>query len=99
MPRSTTAPRSSAPSCTSAISPTRPTRWSSPADSRPSSRLGLPTGYVIATDDRTIEPQIQRGFAERLPGAILAEVVAGHDCMVTRPDEVAAALEQVTRAW
>jgi pimeloyl-ACP methyl ester carboxylesterase len=61
--------------------------------------LGLPTGYVIATDDRTIEPQIQRGFAERLPGAILAEVVAGHDCMVTRPDEVAAALEQVTRAW
>jgi pimeloyl-ACP methyl ester carboxylesterase len=61
--------------------------------------LGLPTAYVIATDDRTIEPHIQREFAARLPGAALAEVAAGHDCMVTRPHEVAAALEQVALAW
>jgi pimeloyl-ACP methyl ester carboxylesterase len=55
--------------------------------------LGLPTGYVVAADDRTIEPPIARGFAERLPGCLRAEIPGGHDCMVTRPEEVAAVLE------
>ena len=61
--------------------------------------LGLRTGYVFATEDRTIEPHVQRDFATRLPGAALAEVAAGHDCMVTQPEAVAAALEQITLAW
>jgi pimeloyl-ACP methyl ester carboxylesterase len=54
--------------------------------------LGLPTGYIRATQDRTIEPQLAARFAERLPGCRRADVDAGHDCMITRPDAVAAAL-------
>lgn len=54
--------------------------------------LGLPTGYVVATEDRTIEPHIQRGFMEKLPGCRRAEIAAGHQCMNTRPDELAAIL-------
>jgi pimeloyl-ACP methyl ester carboxylesterase len=54
--------------------------------------LGLPTAYVVTTDDRTVEPHVQRRMADRLPGAARAEVVAGHDCMITRPEEVARAL-------
>src|SRR5579862_25231 len=54
--------------------------------------LGLPTAYVIATDDRTIEPHVAVRFAARLPGADLREVPGGHDCMITRAPEVAEVL-------
>jgi len=54
--------------------------------------LGLPTGYVIATDDRTIEPDVAARFARRLPGADVREIPGGHDCMITRPADVAAVL-------
>jgi pimeloyl-ACP methyl ester carboxylesterase len=57
--------------------------------------LGIATAYVFATDDRTIEPHVQREMAARLPGARTAEVHAGHDCMVTQPEATAAALEAV----
>jgi len=57
--------------------------------------LGLPTAYVVTTDDRTVEPEVQRRMAERLPGARRATVAAGHDAMITRPIEVAQALEDV----
>jgi len=51
--------------------------------------LGLPTAYVIARDDRTIEPHVAATFAARLPGADVREVPGGHDCMITRAQEVA----------
>ncbi|HLY83858.1 MAG TPA: alpha/beta hydrolase [Acidimicrobiales bacterium] len=54
--------------------------------------LGLPTGYLVAAEDRTIEPHVARMFAARLPGALVAEVPGGHDCMITRPIELTAAL-------
>jgi pimeloyl-ACP methyl ester carboxylesterase len=54
--------------------------------------LGLPTGYVTATDDRTIEGPVSARFASRLPRCKQARVPGGHDCMITRPDEVTAAL-------
>jgi pimeloyl-ACP methyl ester carboxylesterase len=54
--------------------------------------LGLPTGYIVAEDDRTIEPAVAAGFADRLPGCMRTAVPGGHDCMITRPNEVAAAL-------
>ncbi len=54
--------------------------------------LGLPTGYVSAADDRTIEAVVSDRFAARLPGCRRARVPGGHDCMITRPDEVTAAL-------
>ena len=54
--------------------------------------LGLPTGYITAADDHTIEPEVSARFASRLPGCRQAQVPGGHDCMITRPDEVTAAL-------
>jgi pimeloyl-ACP methyl ester carboxylesterase len=54
--------------------------------------LDLPTAYIMTADDRTIEPKVQQAMAQRLPGARIGEVDAGHDCMITRPDDVAAAL-------
>ncbi len=59
--------------------------------------LGLPTAYVIATEDRTIEPHVQEQMAARLPGSRRSEVAAGHDCMMVRPSEVARVLSEVSR--
>src|SRR6202011_197438 len=52
--------------------------------------LGLPTAYLVAGEDRTIEPGVAARFAARLPGAIVGEVPGGHDCMVTRPRNLVA---------
>lgn len=57
--------------------------------------LGIPTGYLVAMEDRTIEPNVARSFAARLPGCRVLEVPGGHDCMITRPQEVAEALVEV----
>jgi pimeloyl-ACP methyl ester carboxylesterase len=57
--------------------------------------LGLPTGYVAAEDDRTIEPAVAASFAARLPGCISATVPGGHDCMITRPNEVTDTLSRM----
>ena len=57
--------------------------------------LGLPTGYVVATLDRTIEPHVQEQLAARLPHSRRAAVAAGHDCMLTQPEATAGALEAV----
>jgi pimeloyl-ACP methyl ester carboxylesterase len=57
--------------------------------------LGIPTGYVIASDDRTIEPHVAARFADLLPGVIRREVPGGHDCMLTEPDAVAAVLSDL----
>jgi pimeloyl-ACP methyl ester carboxylesterase len=58
--------------------------------------LDLPTAYVMATEDRAIEPQVQLRLANRLPGSRRSQVAAGHDCMITRPAEVAQALMDVS---
>lgn len=55
--------------------------------------LGVPAGYVAASDDRVIEPSVAWWFADRLPDCRRAEVPGGHDCMITQPDAVATALE------
>ena len=60
--------------------------------------LGLPTAFIAATDDRTIEAPVTAKFAARLPGARVAEVPGGHDCMITQPDAVAAVLVDVATA-
>jgi pimeloyl-ACP methyl ester carboxylesterase len=52
-------------------------------------KLGLPTGYIVATLDRAIEPHIARGFMELLPGCRRAEIEAAHQCMNSRPRELA----------
>jgi pimeloyl-ACP methyl ester carboxylesterase len=57
--------------------------------------LELPTAYVLATDDRAIEPEVQERMADRLPQSRRSSVSAGHDCMIVRPAEVARALTEV----
>jgi pimeloyl-ACP methyl ester carboxylesterase len=59
--------------------------------------LGLPTGYVVATEDLMIPSALAHTFADRLPTSARAEVAGGHDLMLTRPEESATALELVTR--
>jgi pimeloyl-ACP methyl ester carboxylesterase len=58
--------------------------------------LGIPTGYVFATLDRTVEPHIQEQLAARLPDCRTASVAAGHDCMLTQPEATAEALIAVS---
>jgi len=59
--------------------------------------LAIPTTYLIASDDRTIEPPIAARFASRLPGASVGQVPGGHDCMITQPVAVAAALGSIAQ--
>jgi pimeloyl-ACP methyl ester carboxylesterase len=59
--------------------------------------LGLPTAYVVATDDRTIEPHVQERFVARLPGARRAEIAAGHQCMNTQPARLSDILASLAR--
>ncbi len=57
--------------------------------------LDLPTAYVMATEDRAIEPEVQERLADRLPRSRRSSVSAGHDCMIVRPAEVARALTEI----
>lgn len=47
-----------------------------------------PVTYVVCTDDRTISPNLQRFFAQRLGGAIV-EWPTSHSPILSRPDLVA----------
>jgi pimeloyl-ACP methyl ester carboxylesterase len=49
-----------------------------------------------ASEDAVFSPELARAFAARLPGAPFAEVEAGHDLMITKPVETAAALLAVS---
>ena len=60
--------------------------------------LDIPTAYVYASLDRTIEPHVQEQLAQRLPNRRVASVPAGHDCMVTQPERTADALIEVAGA-
>lgn len=59
--------------------------------------LGVPAAYVVALHDQVIDPAVQRAFAARL-GVEPAEVPGSHDCMVSRPAEVTAALARYAPA-
>ncbi|HEY6623014.1 MAG TPA: alpha/beta hydrolase [Acidimicrobiales bacterium] len=54
--------------------------------------LHIPTGYIVATHDQALPPELCRRFAARLPGCLFAEVDAGHDLMITAPTATADAL-------
>ena len=60
--------------------------------------LGIPSGYVAASNDAVFSSELARTFASRLTGARFAEVEAGHDLMITRPAATAAALLEVSEA-
>ena len=46
---------------------------------------------MVALDDQVIAPDVQRSFAARL-GVEPVEVPGSHDCIISRPDAVAAVL-------
>ncbi len=48
-----------------------------------------PSFYAVSTEDRTINPDLQRFLAKRM-GAKTIEVKASHVSMISRPDEIAA---------
>jgi pimeloyl-ACP methyl ester carboxylesterase len=52
-----------------------------------------PSWYLVATDDRMIPPPAQRFMSERA-GATAVEVAGSHSIYVSRPDAVAALIEQ-----
>jgi pimeloyl-ACP methyl ester carboxylesterase len=53
--------------------------------------LKIPRTYVLGLRDKSLPPELTRGFAERL-GVKPIEIDAGHDMMISRPEEVAEVL-------
>ncbi len=54
-------------------------------------KLVIPKIYVMGLRDKALPPDLTREFARRL-GVAPVEIDAGHDMMVVRPEETAAAL-------
>ena len=50
--------------------------------------LKIPKTYILCLRDKSLPPELTRGFAVRL-GVKPVEVDAGHDMMISRPEEVA----------
>ena len=50
--------------------------------------IDIPRTYILGLTDKSLPPDLTRKFAERL-GVTPLEIDAGHDLMVSRPDEVA----------
>ncbi|MCF8570920.1 alpha/beta hydrolase [Gordonia sp. HY002] len=48
--------------------------------------INVPTAVVIPLRDKAIPPERQRAMAQRIPGATVHEVDAGHSCCVMRAD-------------
>ncbi len=53
--------------------------------------LKIPKTYIMGFRDKALQPELTRGFAERL-GVKPIEIDAGHDLMVVKPEEVAKVL-------
>jgi pimeloyl-ACP methyl ester carboxylesterase len=53
--------------------------------------LKIPRTYVLGLKDKSLPPELTRGFADRL-GVVPVEIDAGHDMMISRPQEVAKVL-------
>jgi pimeloyl-ACP methyl ester carboxylesterase len=58
---------------------------------------GLPSWYLVATNDEAIPPDVERQFATRM-GATTVEVAASHVAMVSHPDDVAGLIERAAES-
>jgi len=58
---------------------------------------GLPSWYLVATDDQALPPAAQRLFAKRM-GATVIEVPSSHVAMVSHPRDVASLAETAAEA-
>jgi len=56
-----------------------------------------PSWYLVATDDRMIPPDAQRGMAKRM-GATVVEVKGSHSVYVSQPRAVADLVEQAAKS-
>jgi pimeloyl-ACP methyl ester carboxylesterase len=56
-----------------------------------------PSWYLVATDDRMIPPPAQRSMAERM-GATVVEVAGSHGSYISKPEPVAALVQQAASA-
>jgi pimeloyl-ACP methyl ester carboxylesterase len=56
-----------------------------------------PSWYLVATDDRMIPPEAQRSMARRA-GATVVEEAGSHAIYVSRPERVAAVIEQAVES-
>ena len=56
--------------------------------------IPVPKTYVLGLLDKSLPPELTRGFAERL-GVKPVEIEGGHDLMVSRPAEVAKVLLEI----
>ncbi|AHL34316.1 hydrolase [Pseudomonas brassicacearum] len=57
---------------------------------------GKPTWYVVAKEDRMIQPDLQRAFAKKI-GAKVTEIDASHVPQQSRPDDVAKVIIQAVQ--
>ncbi len=57
----------------------------------------IPSWYVVAREDRAINPDLERFYARRM-GAKTTEIGASHVLFVSRPEEVARVIEQAASA-
>ena len=56
-----------------------------------------PTWYMVATNDKTIPPDLERTMSKRA-GATVVEVKGSHAVYVSRPGEVARLIEQAAKS-
>jgi len=56
-----------------------------------------PSTYILATEDHTVNPELQRTYAKRM-GATVVEVKSSHVPMLSRPNEVLAAIRKAAAA-
>jgi pimeloyl-ACP methyl ester carboxylesterase len=57
----------------------------------------IPTAYVVCTEDHTVPVEIQRMFAARAQAVL--ELATSHSPMLSRPQDLAAALVGASLAW
>ena len=54
-----------------------------------------PSFYAVSTEDRTINPDLERFMAKRM-GAKTVEVTASHLSMISQPDTITALILEAT---
>jgi pimeloyl-ACP methyl ester carboxylesterase len=56
-----------------------------------------PSSYIVATKDRTVQPELQRFVAKRM-GATTTEVASSHVAMLSQPDLVINVIRAAAKA-
>ena len=57
----------------------------------------VPSWYVVSSQDRAINPELERFYAKRI-GATTSEIAASHVAFLSHPREAATVIEEATRA-